>query len=66
MDKKAKIGIVGLLVLFAFFVGFRVFYQRGAKLLADLFPWNWIALAVIVGLLGFYIYRVTRKKKDDG
>ena len=62
MDKKAKLGLVGLAALFVFFVAFRQFYQKGAKLLADLFPWNWIALVVILVLLGWYAYRVTHKK----
>ncbi len=54
MNKKQKIGIVGLVVIFAGFIAFRVFYQKGAKLLADLYPWNYVALVVIVGLLIWY------------
>ena len=65
MDKKLKLGIAGLVALFGFFVGFRVFFQKGAKLLDGLFPWNWIALAVILALLCFYAYKATRKNKND-
>ena len=35
--------------MIAAFVAFRVFYQKGAKLLADMYPWNYVALVIIVG-----------------
>lgn len=54
MNRKQKIGVIGLILIFAAFVAFRVFYQKGAKLLADLYPWNYVALVVIVGLLIWY------------
>ena len=48
MRKETRNGLVGLVLIFIFFVLFRVYYQKGAKLLANLYPWNYIALAAIV------------------
>lgn len=62
MDKKSKLGILGLVVLFAFFIAFRVFYQQGAKLLADNTPMMVAALVLIVALLGYFSWKFTRKK----
>lgn len=61
MRKETKRGFIGLLVIFVFFVLFRVYYQKGSKLLANLYPWNYIALAVIVTFLLFYMFKA---KKD--
>jgi len=65
MDKKSKIGLALLGLMFVAFVLFRVFYQKGAKLLADLFPWNYVALVIIVVLLCVFAYKATRGKKDE-
>lgn len=65
MDKKTQRGLLGLVALFAFFIIFRVLYQKGARLLADMYPWNWVALAIILILLGIYAYRVTRRGKSS-
>ena len=62
MDKKTVLGIVGLVVLFAFFIAFRVFYQQGAKLLEGNTPLMMGAFAVILGLLGFFAFKFTKKK----
>lgn len=51
--------------MIAAFVAFRVFYQKGAKLLADLFPWNYVALAVIVGLLIWYFIWAKKSGSKD-
>ena len=40
MRKETRNGLVGLVLIFIFFVLFRVYYQKGAKLLANLYPWN--------------------------
>ncbi|MBE6011847.1 hypothetical protein [Anaeropeptidivorans aminofermentans] len=61
-NKKNVIGIVLLVVMFVFFILFRVFYQQGAKLLNGIHPWDYIALVVIVALLGIYLVRTTKKK----
>ena len=37
MNKKTKLGLLGLVAIFAFFVIFRVFFQKGSKLLEDLY-----------------------------
>ena len=67
MNKKTKLGLLGLAGIFVFFVLFRVFYQKGAKLLADLYPWNYVALAVILALLIFFFIKSTKngKKKES-
>lgn len=62
MDKKSKLGIIGLIVLFAFFIAFRVFYQQGAKLLEGNTPLMMGAFVVILILLGYFAYKFTRKK----
>ena len=62
MDKKTKLGLLGLVALFVFFILFRVFYQKGAKLLDGLYPSNWVALVVILVLLGIFAYKLTKKK----
>lgn len=64
MKKKTKLGILGLVVIFALFIAFRVFYQKGAKLLANLYPWNYVALAVIVALLIFFLVKYKKKAKN--
>lgn len=66
MNKKTKLGLLGLVAIFAFFVIFRVFYQKGAKLLEDLYPWNYIALAVIVVLLIVYFVKAMKASKKGG
>ena len=63
MNKKTKLGLLGLVVIFAFFVIFRVFFQKGSKLLEDLYPWNYIALAVIVVLLIVYFVKAVKSGK---
>lgn len=65
MNKKVKLGLLGLAGLFVFFVLFRELYQKGAKLLADLYPWNYVALVVIVALLGVYFIKAAKSKKAD-
>ena len=65
INKKQKIGIIGLAVMIAAFVAFRVFYQKGAKLLADMYPWNYVALVIIVGLLIWYFLWAKKHGDDD-
>ena len=65
MNKKQKIGIIGLAVMIAAFVAFRVFYQKSAKLLADMYPWNYVALVIIVGLLIWYFLWAKKHGDDD-
>lgn len=65
MNKKQKIGIIGLAIMIAAFVAFRVFYQKGAKLLADMYPWNYVALVIIVGLLIWYFLWAKKHGDDD-
>jgi len=65
MNKKAKLGLAGLAALFVFFILFRQYYQKGAKLLADLYPWNYIALAVIVVLLIVYFVKSAKSGKKS-
>lgn len=65
INKKQKIGIIGLAVMTAAFVAFRVFYQKGAKLLADMYPWNYVALVIIVGLLIWYFLWAKKHGDDD-
>ena len=57
MRKETRNGLVGLVLIFIFFVLFRVYYQKGAKLLANLYPWNYIALAAIVLFLLIYMFK---------
>lgn len=66
MNKKTKLGLLGLVAIFAFFVIFRVFFQKGSKLLEDLYPWNYIALAVIVVLLIVYFVKAVKSGKKGG
>ena len=65
INKKQKIGIIGLTVMIAAFVAFRVFYQKSAKLLADMYPWNYVALVIIVGLLIWYFLWAKKHGDDD-
>ena len=65
INKKQKIGIIGLAVMIAAFVAFRVFYQKSAKLLADMYPWNYVALVIIVGLLIWYFLWAKKHGDDD-
>ena len=51
--------------MIAAFVAFRVFYQKGAKLLADMYPWNYVALVIIVGLLIWYFLWAKKHGDDD-
>ena len=51
--------------MIAAFVAFRVFYQKGAKLLSDMYPWNYVALVIIVGLLIWYFLWAKKHGVDD-
>ncbi len=63
-DKNSNIlGIVLLVVMFVFFIVFRQFYQQGQKLLEGLHPWDYIALVVIVGLLGIFLVKKSKNQK---
>lgn len=60
---KNIVGIVLLVAMFVFFILFRQFYQQGQKLLQGLHPWDYIALVLIVGLLGLYLWKKSKNEK---
>jgi Ca2+/Na+ antiporter len=53
--------ILLLVGMFIVFVVFRQTYQQGQKLLANVHPWDWIALVVIFAVLFYYLYKYSRE-----
>ncbi len=61
-ERSNLVGIISLIAMFAFFIVFRQFYQKGQKLLEGVHPWDYIALVVIVLLLGVFLWKRTKSK----
>jgi len=69
--KNTTSGIIGLLLMVVVFALIRVYYQKGAKLLANYHPWDYVALVVIVAgliLLGVRWMKKWREtpEEEDG
>lgn len=58
MNKPVWI-VIAILVIGAII---RYGVQYGAKPLADLYPWNWIAMVVTVAVVGYILYRLKRSR----
>ncbi|EHR78179.1 hypothetical protein OCC_03973 [Thermococcus litoralis DSM 5473] len=63
-DDTKKMGVI-IAVMFVVFVLFRVYYQKGRKLLANYHPWDWIGLVVLFSLLGYAMYKLQKKGSEE-